>query len=353
MKIATALLIASSVSAAEVTEKKASSSRCRALAMSGGGSKGAFEAGALWGMLGTIKDKTEMQYDVVTGVSAGSINTLGVSVFPKGQEQAMIEELSYRWSHLAKSDLKKNWFPFGPITGLLEKTGIYNTAPLYDYIKGFMKDHNNLFYRKWVLSSVDVGNGNYVKYEENTSDPVKAAVSSSSIPFIFNNQVWPNGEIVMDGGTVWNTNLVSAINKCRESGFDDANIDIDVIVCTALGTFESWDVEDKKTINNMLRAKDIKETRSSITDIYDAMHAFPKVNYRYYVEPSEKLPDGINLINPENDITWPMQLVGRKDGAASINLGPGVSFRQKIKDRKEKMDATMSSPEHPAEFIQA
>ena len=72
------------------------------------------------------------------------------------------------------------------------------------------------------------------------------------------------------------------------------------------------------------------------------MHAFPNVNYRYYVEPSEKLADG-----------WPMQLGGRKDGANSINLGPGVSFRQKIKDRKEKMDATMSSPEAPAQFVQA
>lgn len=74
--------------------------RCLALTMSGGGTKGAFESGALWGMYHALQDKSDFEYDVVTGVSAGSINTMAVSVFPKGEEAAMIEELSQRWQTL-------------------------------------------------------------------------------------------------------------------------------------------------------------------------------------------------------------------------------------------------------------
>jgi len=52
--------------------------------MSGGGSKGAYEAGVLYGLITTDTDKAKYEYDVVTGVSAGAINTGAVSVFGKG-----------------------------------------------------------------------------------------------------------------------------------------------------------------------------------------------------------------------------------------------------------------------------
>ena len=35
----------------------------------------------------------------------------------------------------------------------------------------------------------------------------------------------------MDGGTVWNTNLATAINRCREQVDSDEDIIMDVIVC--------------------------------------------------------------------------------------------------------------------------
>ena len=70
--------------AAAVAAKEAKS--CRALAMSGGGAYGAYEAGALWGLIQNSEDKSGFKYDVVTGVSAGSINALAVSLFSPGDE---------------------------------------------------------------------------------------------------------------------------------------------------------------------------------------------------------------------------------------------------------------------------
>ena len=43
----------------------------------------------------------------------------------------------------------------------------------------------------------------------------------------------------MDGGTVWNTNLVSAVERCREIVDDDSNITLDVIV-TDYKVSPSW-----------------------------------------------------------------------------------------------------------------
>ena len=58
---------------------------CRALVMSGGGSNGAWEAGVLWGFInyGTPSDFT---YDVVSGVSAGSMNTAAFAGYAIGDE---------------------------------------------------------------------------------------------------------------------------------------------------------------------------------------------------------------------------------------------------------------------------
>ena len=67
--------------------------------MSGGGSEGAYEAGGLWGLYyNTPEDmRDKFAYDVVTGVSAGSINTACVSLFAPGDEDNMLQYMSKTW----------------------------------------------------------------------------------------------------------------------------------------------------------------------------------------------------------------------------------------------------------------
>lgn len=62
--------------------------------MSGGGTYGAFEAGALWGMFYASNDSKKFEYDVITGVSAGSVNLGGMSLFEKEDVENMIVTLS-------------------------------------------------------------------------------------------------------------------------------------------------------------------------------------------------------------------------------------------------------------------
>ena len=118
------------------------------------------------------------------------------------------------------------------MTGLFCRSGIYNTAPLFEYFTDFLKSRGNKFHRKFVMSAVDVESGVYRTFDETKpEEAVKGALSSSAMPFVFNNQKLSDGRIMMDGGSVWNTNIISAIHKCNDMGFDDSKIIIDIITC--------------------------------------------------------------------------------------------------------------------------
>ena len=50
---------------------------------------------------------------------------------------------------------------------------------------------------------------------------IAGVVSSASIPFVFPHRYIDN-KVLMDGGTVWNTNLVSAVDRCLELVDDES-----------------------------------------------------------------------------------------------------------------------------------
>jgi predicted acylesterase/phospholipase RssA len=71
--------------------------------------------------------------------------------------------------------------------------------------------------KKIVVSSVDVNSGAYVAFDETQdfSNLPFYTVASASIPFIFPHRD-VGDYVLMDGGTVWNTNMASAADKCLE-----------------------------------------------------------------------------------------------------------------------------------------
>lgn len=81
---------------------------CRALLLSGGGNNGAWEAGVLYGLV-NYGDPTDFAYDVLTGVSAGSINAAGLAGWEVGKEVEAAQWLSDLWKNLKTSDVWKDW----------------------------------------------------------------------------------------------------------------------------------------------------------------------------------------------------------------------------------------------------
>ena len=57
---------------------------CYAVTMQGGGACGSYEAGVVMGMYNAAQNKDEYRYDVVSGVSAGSINAALMSIWAPG-----------------------------------------------------------------------------------------------------------------------------------------------------------------------------------------------------------------------------------------------------------------------------
>ena len=57
-----------------------------------GGVKGAYEIGALKALVDNLEAQ-EVAYDVVSGVSVGSINSAGLSLYKKGDEKSGLDFL--------------------------------------------------------------------------------------------------------------------------------------------------------------------------------------------------------------------------------------------------------------------
>ena len=102
------------------------SKKCRAIVLAGGGSWGAYEVGVLKGFTSDPSKADDFKYDVVTGVSAGSINAMAVAAWPIGQEKDMAEWASGLWANLKTSNVFQNWEPASVVTGVLEKSGIFD-----------------------------------------------------------------------------------------------------------------------------------------------------------------------------------------------------------------------------------
>ena len=74
----------------------------------------------------------------------------------------------------------------------------------------------------YTISTVNVGTGVYTQFNQTNTpweDLVDVGISSASIPGVFPPHEY-DGNLYMDGGTVLNTNIVSAIHQCEEMGFD-------------------------------------------------------------------------------------------------------------------------------------
>jgi len=179
--------------------------------MSGGGSKRAYEVGGLWGLVKTDTDKSHFNWDVVTGVSAGSLNTAIVTGFAPGDEDAMVEYASNLFQNTDNSGAYKMWPQGGIIYGITQESGMLDNEPAYNTVNKVIAELGTNK-RKWVVSSVDANSGDYHLMNETLprDEHARAFVASTLIPAVFPHDVW-NGATLMDGGTVWNTNLVSAI----------------------------------------------------------------------------------------------------------------------------------------------
>lgn len=105
----------------------------RALVLSGGGSRGAAQAGAIYHLL----SERSIHYDIITGVSVGALNGAFASMFYRGQEREAAEGLRALWWGIKPERVYRKWY--GGILGtrlpFLWRGSLYSTAPLQALVR--------------------------------------------------------------------------------------------------------------------------------------------------------------------------------------------------------------------------
>lgn len=210
------------------------------LSLSGGAAKGAYEAGALYKLVNML-EAPDSHYDVISGVSVGSINAAGAGLFGPGEDKQMGDYLLGLWNNLTSESVWQFWNSSNPITGITDKGGFLDNSPLHHLLSGLISEKDNKFKKRVLVSANDVQTGSYVHFrlnDHNDTDLIASAIlGSAAVPFVFppeNMTRFGLNHTLVDAGFTWNINMDSGIDECYKiDGIDHpSQIVVDVINLT-------------------------------------------------------------------------------------------------------------------------
>lgn len=169
----------------------------RALVMSGGGARGAFELGAVDYL---VKDRG-LDFDVIAGVSVGSLNAVMLAQ-GLGHEGLVerVDVLERLWFGLnGDADIYRKRF-LGQLLALLFKNSMYDPAPLKQKLEQHLdQDALATSGRQLRIGGVSLESGNYVPIHQLYDSIVDWTLASSSMPLAFP-PVHVADRHVVDGG---------------------------------------------------------------------------------------------------------------------------------------------------------
>lgn len=292
---------------------------CRALSLEGGGSKGAYQAGALV-TLTTQLPGEDIQWNVVTGISTGALNSGGVSMFAMGQEAEMAQFLKSVWLSLnGSASVFENWNVLGIPYAVINEPSLYNTQPLRNTLT---KLFTQGIHRNVTIGSTNLNTGLFGNFNESvgSANIIEAIICSAAPPFFFPPQNFL-GAMWADGGCIINLDVFSAVERCLDVVEDESDIIVDMIFCSGASLASVANASAMVTSDVMGRVNNIKSYDSSMWYAYNAMQAYPNVNYRYMIVPSKPmagsiLPLDFDQANLESELA-----LGESDAAAVISNG--------------------------------
>ena len=123
------------------------------------------------------------------------------------------------------------------------------------------------FKRTFTVAAANVETGEYTPFNNDNitfEEMPTAAMSSGSIPAVFAPQHF-KGMYLMDGGTIWDVNVQSAIEQCLDIVDDQSDIILDVMICAYQ---EDLPTPDKmNTIHNFWRQRQIHHFYNDSNDV--------------------------------------------------------------------------------------
>ena len=290
---------------------------CYGLAIQGGGSKGAYEAGVLFG-LANATNSPFLKYNIVTGISIGALNCALISQYAVGDELSMSIYMVDFWRSLnGSSSIFVDW-KGGLIDGLLFQTGLFDDSPSISLGRQWMKTASA---RNITVGSTNLDLGTFGNFDESLGYALfDGIVASASIPIFFSPHNF-QGYTWSDGGAIIGLDVFSAIERCLQITQRQSDIVIDMIydhTMTLLPNETSF-----KTLDVFERVLSIMTNDKSIWYTFNAKQAYPDVNYRYIIMPSQPTPSMLNF--SKESIDYSLQL-GVKDANSILANGSGSTI---------------------------
>ncbi len=266
----------------------------RALVLSGGGVLGAYEVGALRKWM----HDDGVDYDVMTGISVGAINTGFMAQYAKGTPQATQQALETLWKACNDAKIKQAWCGFRLLSKLwsyfafipaLWHDSVYDSTPLQAWIDQAI-DPKKINASGRILRVVSVcWDTSESKVGAETDPQIAEWVKASCAYPCMLSAITINGVQWTDGGLRSQTPLWEAI----AAGADE----IDVIMTSNPNYPCPWTSKGQTTLSRLARALGIfsdQIMRSDLAicglknDLADLKPQYKKVTLRI-LEPSAPL----------------------------------------------------------------
>jgi len=245
----------------------------RALVLSGGGAKGAYQVGALKHMLGELK----INYNAFCGVSVGALNSAYLSMFKSGEEELAYSELESLWNRVDTDKIYKRWFPFGRLHGLWSSS-LYNSKP---FTSGKLA----------AVGAVSLTTGTYRVFHQDYPDFPKAVAASSSFPGMLI-PIEMEGELWSDGGIKEITPLKAAISL--------GATEVDIIITSPKSNTKPFP-EKPNAISVLLRTLDLMSDEIIENDLDKAL-LYNDMVVKGAAPPGKRFIK-FNIIRPHTNLT--------------------------------------------------
>lgn len=240
------------------------------------------------------------------------------------------------WKQMTNDQVWKMWPDWDPLHGLFFESGLLTDEPLHDTM--FKKFEGKELKKKVLVSAVDAYSGSYVPFLlndlETLEQRISAVMGSASMPFVFPPRdltVNDKDYRLMDGATVWNSNVASGIKECLNmTGIESLEqVELDVMLLIP-ESFDSWVWDEHSAVPPLIRAmrrhQAIKTQHLWEDDLVEVIDTMPEVRYRYLVRPKDELIPAYDMLEFGNKYTDPMMQLGRDDAKKAVEDGPGVAF---------------------------
>lgn len=232
----------------------------RALVLSGGGVKGAFQLG----VLSELYTRNHTKYNYISGVSTGALSGAllahGSTLF---EQQVQLETLYRIYLNIkGNGDIYKgggNWLT--KAIGIVTKGGMYDPSPLAALVRKYVMPAVLRESRTRLnVGYVDLESGAYVVADNGSNNIIDAILASAYQPIFF--QLFAP---LADGGLRNMTPLSECINWAKSQGAKE--IEIDVIVTSPIGLLNVKPINHKNSIKVLARTFEIIMNEAFLSDI--------------------------------------------------------------------------------------